>query len=159
MFALSMFSQISFREFLFGSDAYHQECELRQQVLRRPLGLNLYDADLTGETAHLHFGLFDGNAILACVVAAPLSPTEVKLRQMAVHPGFQGQGLGRKLLELAEAELVKRGFENVFLHARMSAIGFYSKLAYQECGDEFLEIGIPHVKMQKSLTRAAASPA
>lgn len=142
-------SQYLFREFAYGSDAYRQECELRQRVLRTPLGMNLYDEDLTGEAAQLHFGLFDRDVLTASVIAAPISATEVKLRQMAVEPKLQGQGYGRTLLQRVEADLLTRGYGVASLHARITAVGFYAKLGFMRVGEEFLEIGLPHVKMQK----------
>jgi len=36
--------------------------------------------------------------LVACVIAAPLSATEVKIRQMAVHPEHQSQGYGRRIM-------------------------------------------------------------
>jgi GNAT superfamily N-acetyltransferase len=88
-----------FRKIDFKSDNYEFECALRDEVLRRPLGLSLYDEDLSGERAQLHFGLFDsGNDLLACLIAVPVSAEEVKLRQMVVKADCQGQGLGRLIL-------------------------------------------------------------
>jgi predicted GNAT family N-acyltransferase len=37
------------------------------------------------------------------------------------------------------------------LHARLTAIGFYEKSGYVVSGGEFLEVGIPHVKMVKRI--------
>jgi predicted GNAT family N-acyltransferase len=35
------------------------------------------------------------------------------------------------------------------MHARMTAVGFYTKLGYAKVGHEFREVGIPHVRMEK----------
>ena len=76
------------QEITFASEDYRLACELRQAVLRAPLGMNLYDEDLSQEREQLHFGIFDeSRCLLACVVAVPVSGTEAKLRQMAVHQG------------------------------------------------------------------------
>ena len=133
------------------SAAYRLECELRNEVLRRPLGLDLRDEDLTAEADQSHYGLFEGEKLLACVIVMPLTGTEVRLRQMAVSPAAQGQGLGRRLLERLHLELVRQGREKVVLHARLTAVGFYSKLGYHGEGEEFTEVGIPHRKMWKRL--------
>ena len=142
---------LEFRPIPPASEAYRLECELRNEVLRRPLGLDLRDDDLSAEADQLHFGLFDGESLVACVIVMPLTPSEVKLRQMAVFPAAQGRGLGRQLLEQLHLELVRQGREKIVLHARMSAIGFYSKLGYHVEGEEFTEVGIPHRKMWKRL--------
>jgi len=141
-----------FREIEFGSVEFRKECELRNEVLRVPLGLCLYDEDLDPEKKQFHFGLFDARGdLLACVIAAPLSPTDAKIRQMAVHPGHQGRGCGRMIIHDLEACLARRGFVHLVLHARLSAAGFYAKLDYARVGHEFLEVGIPHVRMEKHI--------
>lgn len=144
-------AELEFRSIPHDSEAYRLECELRNEVLRRPLGLDLRDDDLTAEAHQWHFGLFNGASLVACVIVMPLTRTEVKLRQMAVAPAAQGGGLGRLLLERLHAELVRQGCESVVLHARLTAVGFYSKLGYRCEGEDFTEVGIPHRRMWRNL--------
>lgn len=142
----------SFRQITHGSDDYQQACRLRNEVLRIPLGLLLLDEDLAGEKDMLHFGLFDDDGtLLACVIAVPFSGTVVKLRQMAVSPRLQGKGVGREVMQELERQLVSRGFREFTLHARVAVQGFYERLGYTVAGEEFIEVGIPHVEMRKRL--------
>jgi ribosomal protein S18 acetylase RimI-like enzyme len=143
-----------FREIAFGSDDYARELRLREEVLRAPLGLALSAQDLSGEEAQRHFGIFEpGGAgmLVACVVAAPRSATEARIRQMAVAPSRQGEGLGRRLLEEVEADLRARGFTRLALSARASAVGFYERLGYRIEGGEYVAHTIPHVRMTKAI--------
>jgi predicted GNAT family N-acyltransferase len=143
---------MTFREITFGSPDYRQECELRQVVLRNPIGLNIYDEDLEKERDHRHFGLFDAAGVLAaCAVATPLSDDTVRIRQMAVASDSQGQGLGRTLMVEIERWLAEHGFTCVTLHARASAVGFYEKLGYAITSEEFVEVTIVHRMMEKTL--------
>lgn len=143
---------IEFREFPFGSDEYHKEKELRDAVLRQPIGLRLSEADCQGEPLQRHFGLFDSHqTLLACALAVPLDSSQVKIRQMAVRREFQGQGLGRRLFQSLEPLLAGEGFTVLTLHARMSALGFYEALGFAKVGGEFLEVGLPHLKMRKEI--------
>jgi predicted GNAT family N-acyltransferase len=144
-------ADLEFRTIPPASEAYRLECALRNEVLRRPLGMDLRDEDLTAEADQSHFGLFDGETLVACVIVMPLTTTEVKLRQMAVSPAAQGKGVGRQLLERLHLELLRQGREKVVLHARLTAVGFYSKLGYHGEGGEFTEVGIPHRKMSRRL--------
>lgn len=147
-----------FREIEFGSADFRKECDLRHEVLRAPLGLRLLDEDLSGEREQIHFGLFDpSDNLRACVIAAPLSPDKAKIRQMAVHRTHQGQGLGRIILAAAEADLARRGFLHLVLHARRTAVGFYEHLGYSCVGPGFIEVGIPHVKMEKTIQSGSDS--
>jgi ribosomal protein S18 acetylase RimI-like enzyme len=90
---------MEFREISFNSPAYRDQCVLRNEVLRKSLGLDLFEENLEEERDSFHFGMFDNIRLVGCVVVKPLSDTRVQLRQMAVDPGFQGQGLGRKVME------------------------------------------------------------
>lgn len=140
------------REIMFGTDAYREECALRQRVLRAPLGLNLYNENLDAEKDQLHFGLFDdAGRLVASVTVVVLSPTEAKLRQMAVAPEQQRRGCGRLLMQRVEAVLLQRGLTHLSLHARKTATGFYTGLGYTTRGEDFIEVGIPHVEMSKVL--------
>jgi predicted GNAT family N-acyltransferase len=143
---------MTFREIIFGSEAYQRECVLRQEVLRAPLGLKLDPAALALEDRDWHFGLFDEHEqLVACAIAVPLSERSVKIRQMAVHSQHQSCGLGRQLLTQIEQHLGVRGITHASLHARVTAQGFYERLGYQTSGDVFTEVGLPHVRMEKTI--------
>ncbi|HKA35579.1 MAG TPA: GNAT family N-acetyltransferase, partial [Thermoanaerobaculia bacterium] len=128
------------------------ECRLREEVLRRPLGLPLSERDRIGEENQLHFGLFEsGKELVACAVVVRLSPAEARIRQMAVSPLHQRKGLGQRLMAGIERDLRARSFTTLVLNARKSAVGFYEKLGYTEVGEEFVDLTVPHVKMSKSV--------
>lgn len=135
----------------YGSDEYSAARELREEVLRRPLGLTLSPSDLAGEDEQWHFGGFERGELVACVIAAPQGGQQAKLRQMAVDPRWRGTGCGRGLLEVVERELAQRGIRKILLHARLDAVGFYERLGYTKWGEEFQEISLPHVAMRKEL--------
>lgn len=144
-------SRVEVREILHGSAAYADACRLRHEVLRKPLGMDLFAEDLEQEKSQIHFGLFEGEHLVACLVVVPLDAGKAKLRQMAVAAERQRQGLGRRLVPEVELELGRRGFRQLELHARLTAEGFYRKLGYCRRGDVFTEVGIPHVAMEKRL--------
>jgi len=151
---------MTFREIEFGSDDFRQECELRNEVLRVPIGLRLYDECLDQEGQQLHFGLFGQcGDLVACVISTSLSSTEAKIRQMAVRRQHQGKGHGRRIIHDIEEYLGRRGFVHLVMHARVSAVGFYAKLGYAKVGHEFMEVGIPHVRMEKYIQPGSASDA
>lgn len=144
-------SQVSVREILHGSAVYADACRLRHEVLRKPLGMDLYAEDLEQEKSQIHFGLFEGEHLVACLVVVPLDAGKAKLRQMAVAVDCQRHGLGRRLVQDVELELGRRGFQQLELHARLTAEGFYSRLGYRRHGEAFTEVGLPHVAMGKRL--------
>ena len=78
--------------------------------------------------------------------AARLMPSG-QIGRMAVLIPQRGQGVGRKLLDLAISSARQRGMEEVFLHAQSYALEFYQKAGFIADGDEFEEAGIPHRSM------------
>jgi predicted GNAT family N-acyltransferase len=70
---------------------------------------------------------------------------------MAVYNEKQGKGLGRALMNFAENLARDRGYRSLSMHARVNAVGFYEKMGYKVVSDEFTEITIPHVVMEKQL--------
>lgn len=81
----------------------------------------------------------------------PMPQGILKMRQVAVGQLFQKQGIGAKIVRFAEEYALQNGYELIQLHARASAVPFYLALNYQCMGDEFLEVGIPHFKMEKQV--------
>ena len=139
-----------FKEIVFGTAEYRLECDLRHAVLREPLGLSFTAEELANEQDQLHFGLFEPeDNLVACVVAVRLSPGDARIRQMAVSPGHQRRGVGTRLMKELEKHLRSRGYTNLVLHARASAVEFYEKLGYAVIGDEFIDVTIAHVRMVK----------
>jgi predicted GNAT family N-acyltransferase len=145
---------MKFQQIAYGSPAYQEELLLRDAVLRKPLGLALKDEDLSQEASQWHFGLFDGDLLIASVIAAPKSEELIQLRQMAVSSQFQGQGCGRKLAEMLEKTLLGKGFQKIILHARIQVFEFYIRLGYMPVGELFEEVGIPHQCMQKTISQS-----
>jgi len=142
---------MDFREIRHGSDDYRLEVALRFDVLRRQLAPGAADDDFDAEIAFTHFGLFDGSELVACCFVVPLEDDAVRLRQMAVRADLQGTGLGRDLIRRVESALAGRGCPRIILHARDVAKGFYERVGYEFTSGEFLEVGIPHFRMEKAL--------
>jgi GNAT superfamily N-acetyltransferase len=147
---------VSCRPIHFGSADYEQAFQLRDQQLRQPLGLRLDAADRADDEEQLHYGLFsDHGQLLATVTVDPLDRQRVKIRQMVVAPGYQGQGLGRMLLKATEAALIAAGFRHAALNARLTAVPFYQHLGYRANNSTFIKMSIPHQRMEKVLAQDA----
>jgi GNAT superfamily N-acetyltransferase len=75
------------------------------------------------------------------------------LDNVAVKPSHQGTGVGRALLEHAEAEAQRQGFRSLYLytHERMTENQLlYAKIGYVEY-DRRVEKGFSRVFMRKQL--------
>jgi len=125
--------------------------QLRNDILRKPLGLSFTPQELEQEKEEILIGAFEDDKMLGCCMLIKSDPGSVRLRQMAVTNNLQGKGIGKALMQFAENIARDRGFRKIIMHARKSATGFYEKLGYQVAGDEFVEVTIPHYVMEKDL--------
>jgi predicted GNAT family N-acyltransferase len=79
---------------------------------------------------------------------------DCRLERMAVRKRLRGTGVGRALLECAEAVAREDGSPRMVLNAQTRALGFYAANGYAPEGEAFIEAGIEHVRMTKDLSRA-----
>ncbi|GAA4310829.1 GNAT family N-acetyltransferase [Compostibacter hankyongensis] len=138
-----------------GSQAYREMVQLRDELLRKPLGLHFTPEYLQREATDILIGCFDAPAgekegrLIGCCILSPLDTQLMQLRQMAVAASHQGSGIGSSLLTFAESTAAAQGFRILMMHARKTAAPFYEHLGYRIAGDEFTEVGIPHFEMRK----------
>lgn len=128
---------------------------LRYEVLRRPwqqpAGSERADDDHAPTTTH---ALVRAPAGLAVAVGRlhPSGLGQGQLRFMAVHPAWQGQGLGRLVLEYLENQAQQQGLRELVLHARQAAVPFYERLGYVVVAPSHLLFGsVPHFLMRRTL--------
>ncbi len=75
--------------------------------------------------------------------------------RMAVLAAARGQGTGGAILEALMSRARARGMTQVVLNAQTHAAPFYARHGFAPCGEAFMEAGIPHVEMRRSLDSAA----
>lgn len=129
---------------------YLQERELRAKVLREPLGLAPGTEVFPFEYEAHHYVALDNDKVIGCVLFHQRGD-EGKLFQTAVYPEYQKKGVGRMLVKFLENKVKKMGVKKIFLHSRYVVKDFYKKLGYECEGDIFIEVGVEHIKMTKSL--------
>lgn len=131
---------------------YQQVYDLREEILRKPIGLSLKDEDLSKDGEDIILVAQENATIIGCVM---LKHTEeaglFKLRQMTVAAHWQGKGIGRMLVKAAEELLAEKQVRKIVLHARVTAEDFYAGLGYKKTSGIFTEVGIPHIIMEKAL--------
>ena len=98
-------NDISISTITAASPKYLQVFDLRDEILRKPLGMSLKNDDLSRDLADSIFIAEHGDRVIGCVLLHQLGTDTAQLRAMAVSADWQGRGVGRMLVE----ELEKTG--------------------------------------------------
>jgi len=141
---------MTIREIAYRSELWEEFLQLRRVVLRWPLGLEYSEADIEAEAEDVCLVALVDQKIVGGLLLRPHG-TDLKMRQVAVDPERQGQGIGKSLVIASEVLALERMFERIVLHARVTAVPFYLSCGYCIEGEEFSEVGIPHRFMLKNL--------
>ena len=137
----------------FGSSRYDALVELRYKVLLEPLGLKFLDMHRQQEVNYLHIGCIEqlDDKLVGGLILAPIDNDDIRMMQVAVDTKYQGEGIGRELVKYAEKRAKEAGYHRLFMHAKLSVVGFYEHLGFHQEGDIFPENGITFAKMVKDL--------
>jgi GNAT superfamily N-acetyltransferase len=120
--------------------------KLRQQILypAETVSQMKMDEDDNG----YHFAAFHNNYIVA-VVSLFQKGSDFQFRKFAVEENMQGKGVGKELLTYIQNFAIAEGAKRIWCNARLSAIGFYSKMGYAQTGDLFSKNGFDYEIMEK----------
>jgi predicted N-acetyltransferase YhbS len=133
-------------------DRYKEALELRIKVLRAPLGLVYTPEQLAEEATDIHVVAIDEGKVVGTILLRHINEQVIKMRQFAVAPDRQRQGIGSEIVAYCEDYALENGYNTIELHARESAVPFYQPLEYEKVGERFTEVTIPHFKMVKHLS-------
>jgi predicted GNAT family N-acyltransferase len=71
--------------------------------------------------------------------------------RIAVLPQWREQRLGTAIMETLLDEARAQGLHHVDVDAQTQAVPFYRTLGFVEQGDEFMDAGLPHIRMTLEL--------
>lgn len=74
-----------------------------------------------------------------------------KVERVAILEQYRGREYGLLIMQHILDHLKKKGTKKVVLESQVYAAPFYEKLGFIRIGNEFDEVGIPHIKMEKEL--------
>ena len=132
-----------------GSDELYKLLQLRSQIFvveQECVFLDLADKD----QAAVHVLGWEGNELAA--YARVFGPgdyfKDASIGRVAVQEGFRGTGLGIQIMkEAIQAVKHRYGPVNIVLSAQKYLEKFYTDLGFLTEGKEYLEDGIPHIRM------------
>jgi GNAT superfamily N-acetyltransferase len=128
---------LDFTDVAFGSSQYKELLDIRNEVLRKPIGMVLRPKDTASDEQEYHLAAFDNAKAIGCVLLRPLDDGAIQLRQMAILDSYRGQNIGAKLVQFAEQVALNKKFKTIETRARKTAEGFYKKLGYISYPNEF----------------------
>ena len=137
----------------YGSSRYDELVELRYRILLKPLGLKFLDTYRPQDAGYLHVGGIEclDDRLIGGLMLIPVDNEVIRMMQVAVDTKYQGEGVGRQLVEYAEKRAKEAGYSVLVMHAMLSVVDFYEKNGFVQEGDIFEENGITFAKMVKKL--------
>ncbi|MBX9571230.1 MAG: GNAT family N-acetyltransferase [Candidatus Obscuribacterales bacterium] len=133
------------------SAEYKETVALRNEILRRPLGLVFNAEDLERETDSTHIACYLNGSLAGCLILEPDPHGGLKMRQVAVSKEHQGCGIGKAMVQFSEQFARENNFTKIHMNARDTAVEFYLRLGYEIEGEPFEEVTIPHRHMFKDI--------
>lgn len=124
---------------------------LREEVFCGEQGVSLAEERDGRDEEALHLVVVDDGVVVA-TCRLLVEGTTVKLGRMAVSRTRRGLGLARALITEAEGRARALGAERMVLAAQLNAQALYDRAGYDAYGDVFLDAGIEHVMMAKTLS-------
>lgn len=135
---------------------YAAEIELRDKVLRGPVGRSRHAEDFDRDRAGIHFIAIDDGRVVGCLGLYPLAEGALEMRHVAVDEASRGRGVGAALCRFAVDWALAQGVRQIELGGRTSAQGFYEACGFIVTGPEYEKHRIAHRKFVRSLQETPA---
>ena len=132
-------------------DELYELLKLRSEVFIVEQNCVYHDPDGKDQLAW-HLMAKDGDLILAYARIFPAGITypEPSIGRVVTAPESRGSGLGRELMNQAIEYCEKLfGRTDITLGAQVYLKKFYESLGFSPFGDEYIEDGIPHIRMTR----------
>lgn len=98
-----------------------------------------------------HIVISDGSRPVAVGRICRESDGVYKIGRIAVLKPYRGRSVGRMLVSEQLAFARELGAKTILLGAQVQASGFYRKMGFSVCGDEYMDGHVPHVPMKQEL--------
>jgi predicted GNAT family N-acyltransferase len=124
--------------------ALRRDVFVDEQGVPPELEIDEHDADA------LHLVALDGGRIVGTCRLVDATD-RAKFGRLVVARDARGAGIGRALLDEAERRARALGRDRIVLTAQTSAMSLYERAGYSARGEVFLDAGIEHMTMEKTL--------
>lgn len=132
--------------FLSPADDLSQCYAIRRKVFIEEQGVP-EELEFDGSDAYaMHLLVFDGEKNVA-TGRISLIDGIYKIGRVAVLKDERGKNYGDLTVRMLCDRAFRNGAKEVWLDAQLHAVGFYESIGFKTVGTEFLDAGIPHIKM------------
>lgn len=114
-----------------------------------PLHLEIDDFDTSDDV--VHFVLYDEDTVIGAARIRESEAGVAKIERVCIDSTYRGKNLGLLIMQEIEQHVCTLPFTTMKLNAQTYAIPFYEKLGFTVTSIEFLDAGIPHRSMEKTL--------
>jgi ElaA protein len=124
--------------------------QLRNEVFSVEQNCVYQDADDKDQPA-LHLCGWDGNKLAAYCRILPkgISYQHPSIGRVVTSPQYRKGGYGREMMQLAVTKTIEYFNDTIIIiSAQLYLKQFYGSIGFAQISDEYLEDGIPHIKMQ-----------
>ncbi|MDY6898934.1 MAG: GNAT family N-acetyltransferase [Cyanobacteriota bacterium] len=91
------------------------------------------------------------NAVVGTARIRYLDKDTAKIERLAVLSYARGNGIAKAIMQKALEVIASEHVPEVIIHSQEYIKGLHQKLGFEQIGELFLEAGIPHVKMVKTV--------
>lgn len=128
------------------NDAFsiRKEVFVQEQNVPEELEIDEFEDDA------IHFALYQNNRPVGAGRFRDLNGIG-KVERICVAQNVRGSGAGKVIMLGIEEYARGKQISTLKLNAQTSAIPFYEKLGYEIISEEFMDAGIPHKTMKKTL--------
>lgn len=128
----------------------YQSLQLRAEIFVVEQDCVYNDLDGNDEHAH-HLMVTDNNTVVAYARILPPGSRlkEASIGRLVVNKDYRFKGIAREIMQKAASwAFAKWKISCIQISAQKYLKAFYGSLGYQIISDEYLEDGIPHLKME-----------
>ncbi|AWL10840.1 Galactoside O-acetyltransferase [Saliniradius amylolyticus] len=128
--------------------------QFRWQMLRKPWNYPEGSEKDEYEQVSSHRMVVDSNGDIIAVGRLHFNtPEEAQVRHIAVHPDYQGKGLGKLIVSALESIARNQGAERMVTNSRETSTDFFLSCGFEVVGEATTELGqLKREQMCKKLT-------
>lgn len=132
--------------------AHWQQCEAAARTIRLAVfvqehGVNPALEMDTRDDAAQHVLAFDADHQVIGTGRLLADGETGRIGRLSVLRAWRGRGVGTQLLRHLLNQAYQSGMAQIYLHARLEAVDFYTRSGFAVAGEPFQEGGAPHIKM------------